>query len=114
MPGLSFFLLFRRSMPKYPALVIAGGEVRKDGLTSDTACLRIPDGLHLGRGGDNEDVVVAIVAIAAAFVVVVVVVVVVYDEDGGIDVCQGFVRGKGDVGGDDDEDDASLSIVPLS
>ena len=96
-------------MPKYPALVIAGGEVRKDGLTSDTACLRIPDGLHLGRGGDNEDVVVAIVAIAAAFVVVVV-----YDKDGGIDVCQGVVRGKGDVGGDDDEDDASLSIVPLS
>jgi hypothetical protein len=91
-------------MPKYPALVIMGDDVRNAGLTSDTDALRILVGLHLGTGVDSG--------------------FVDDDDDGAVKVES--IGGKDDKRDDVDDgaatrclddneldDDASLSIVEL-
>jgi hypothetical protein len=99
-------------MPRYPALVIMGDDVLKDGFTSDTLCRRMPGGLHLGSGCD--DVVRILV------VVVLVVVVIIDDEVGMMDDVDGWGEDgrlpppPPPVERDENMDDASLSIVPLS
>jgi hypothetical protein len=91
-------------MPKYPALVIIGDEVRNAGLTSDTDDLRILIGRHLGTGVDSG---------------------LVYDDDDEVKVesIGGKDVKRGDVDDNEvtrclddnelDDDDASLSIVEL-
>ena len=94
-------------MPKYPALVIMGDDVRNAGLTSDTDALRILVGLHLGTGvdsgfvydDDDDDGAVKVESIGGK-------------DDKRDDVDDGAVTRCLD-DNELDDDDASLSIVEL-